>query len=596
MWGRWYWAIAANKALKMQSIWLKTLLPAFTSLVLAVLLVTTPPALGQSTAPSDTFTGLQIERVDVVITNPGPDAALNGRIADGVRRSVAIFPGARYSADRTYFALAQARRVPDVAKIDHSVSFGERGGLIVNVSVTIINAAEAGNVRGALVEGTGFPVLYDNDGTFVRARLEGVTLVYTNDNSWFGRPDLMLAGNPLAVGTPAGRGFTGWLETYVNAGLSGITPVTDNLYVYGAASVMATASAGRELFTDERRNYLAVEDAYAGFIVGQTTTAGNRYGLNMSAGRQRFQLANGFLIANTAGNGGDRGALQANARWAADMTVQAQLFWNDNKIEGFYVDPDELPIVDSQTQIAGVNLELKPAPGLMLGGSWLTVPRSTAGYFSSTGQAGTRKGLELWDVRFTWAPAVPGTSGPFFGGELAQQTNRNFAMRARAGYGEAGWSFPQSPWSPSFSYRLSYFSGDDPTTSRFERWDPLLSGGNGEQWVQGVNMFKVVQDSNSVAHRLQARIRPDKKVELVSQFWVFRADSLSNIGGNPALQVLSTKDYGQEVNLTAKWFASPRVYVHGQIGYTMAGSAISNALDRDASDWFSAMTFVRYAF
>lgn len=558
--------------------------------------ISTGPARGQSTAPSDPFTGLLVERVDIVLANPGPDAALNGRIIDGVRRSAAMFPGARYSADRTYFALAQARRVPDVAKLEHSVAFGERGGLNLTIAVTITPAAQAGEARGALAKGADFPVLYDQDGTFVRARLEGVALAYSNDNSWFARPDLMLAGNPLVTGTPAGRGFTGWMETYVHAGLSGITPVADNFYVYGAASVMATASAGRELFTDETRGHLAVEDAYAGFIVGQTTPAGNRHGLNMSAGRQRFQLANGFLIANTAGNGGERGALQANARWAADMTGLAQAFWNDNKLEAFFVDPDELPIVDSRTQIAGVNLELKPAPGLMLGGSWLTVPRSTAGYFSPTGQAGTRDGLELWDVRFTWAPVTPGTSGPFFGGEFAQQTNRNFAMRARAGYGEAGWSFPRSTWSPSFSYRLAYFSGDDPATQRFERWDPLLSGGNGEQWVQGVNMFKVLQDSNSIAHRFQARVRPGKKVELVSQFWVFRADSLSNIGGNPALQTLTSKDYGQEINLTAKWFASRRVYVHGQLGYTLAGSAIRNALERDASDWFSAMAFVRYAF
>ncbi|MGL4543167.1 MAG: hypothetical protein ACRCUI_11725 [Polymorphobacter sp.] len=565
-------------------------------LALAMSAAPTAPVLAQSSAPSDPFTGLVIERIDIVLVNPGPDAALNGRIIDGVRRRAALFPGARYSADRTVFSLAQARRVPDVAKLDHRVSFGERGDLVVTVSVTVTQAAETGAARGALAEGAGFPVLYDKDGSFVRARVEGLALAYSNDNSWFGRPDRMLAGNPLVAGTPAGRGFTGWAETYVNAGLSGITPVTDKLYVYGAASVMATASAGRELFTDETRGYVAFEDAYAGFIVGQTTAAGNRYGLNMSAGRQRFLLANGFLIANTAGNGSDRGALQANARWAADMTVLAQAFWNDNKLEAFFVDPDELPLIDSKTQIAGVNLELKPAPGLMLGGSWLTVPQSTAGYFSPIGVAGTREGLELWDVRFTWAPLAPGTSGPFFGGEFAQQTNRNFAMRARAGYLEAGWSFPRSPWSPSISYRLSWFSGDDPATERYERWDPLLSGGNGEQWVQGVNMFKVVQDSNSVAHRFQARVRPDRKVELVSQFWVFRADSLSNIGGNPALQFLSTRDYGKEANLTAKWFANRNVYVHGQLGYTVAGSAIRDALDNDASDWFSAMAFVRYAF
>ena len=97
---------------------------------------------------------------------------------------------------------------------------------------------------------------------------------------------------------------------------------------------------------------------------------------------------------------------------------------------------------------------------------------------------------------------------------------------------------------PPLSYRLSYFSGDDPDTETYERWDPLLSGGNGEQWVQGANHFKVVQDSNVIAQRLQASLRPLPTVELVPQFWLFKADSRNNIGGNPALTFLSDDDYG----------------------------------------------------
>jgi hypothetical protein len=558
--------------------------------------IPTTPAVAQSASPSDPFTGLPIERVDIVLANPGQDAALNGRVADGVRRRLAIFPGARYDPDRTNFALAQARRTPDVAKLEPSIGFGTRNGLVLSVTVTLAEPAVNGAARGRLASGQGFPVLYDKDGTYIRAKVEAMAMAYSNVDAWFGRPDAMLAGNPLVKGTPAGRGATAWLEGYVHTGLSGITPVTDSLYVYGAASIMATGSSGRELFTDETRFHAAVEDAYAGFIVGRTTGSGNRYGLNFSAGRQRFLLADGFLIAGNAGNGHDRAALQANARWAADMVVQAQLFYNDAKLEAFYVDPDELPVVDSRTRIAGLNIELKPAPGLVLASSWLTVPHSTFSYFGPTGLVGTREGLRLWDARFTWAPAAPGSSGPFFGGEFAQQSNRNFPMRARAGYGEVGWSFPRAAWSPSFSYRLGYFSGDDPTTARFERWDPLLSGGNGEQWVQGANMFKVVQDSNSITHRFQARLRPARMVELVPQVWLFRADSLANIGGNPALQFLSGKDYGAEVNMTAKWFVSRNIYVHGHIAYTMPGHAIQDALQQDADDWLSAMMFVRYAF
>lgn len=45
--------------------------------------------------------------------------------------------------------------------------------------------------------------------------------------------------------------------------------------------------------------------------------------------------------------------------------------------------------------------------------------------------------------------------------------------------------------------------------------------------------FKVVQDSNVTAHRIQLRLRPSPKFEIVPQLWAFRADTLNSIGGNP---------------------------------------------------------------
>ncbi|WP_371054647.1 hypothetical protein [Rhodosalinus sp. K401] len=124
----------------------------------------------------------------------------------------------------------------------------------------------------------------------------------------------------------------------------------------------------------------------------------------------------------------------------------------------------------------------------------------------------------------------------------------------------------------------------------------MLSGGTGEQWVQGANHFKVVQDSNVIAHRIQARFRPSPKVEIVPQLWAFHADSKTNIGGNPALSFLSGTEYGYEANITAKWFVSRNTYVHGHLAYTWAGDATRDALGGDADDWLSAMLFVRYAF
>lgn len=433
--------------------------------------------------------------------------------------------------------------------------------------------------------------------TYLRFKLDAFSLYYGNGNAWYGRPDLMLAGNPLMQGKAAGRGYDHWAEAYLHYGFYGITPLGEGLSFYGVLSAMTTWSQGQELFTDKTRSHTQVEDAYLGIVGGHVDGRGNRLVFNLTAGRQRFTLANGFLIANTAANGGERAALQANARWSSDLLVLGQIAYNDVKLEAFYLDPDELPLLDTDTRIGGLNLEATPLSGLSLGASYLTVPKSGANYFGPDGSvAGSRERLRVHDLRLAYQPNPAGASGPFFGAEIARQTHRNFDMDARAGWAELGYHFADARWAPTISYRVSYFSGDDPATSAYERWDPLLSGGTGEQWVQGVNHFKVVLDSNVVAHRIQARFKMSPRIEVVPQLWAFRADELNNIGGNPALSVLSDDELGYEANVTVKWFKSKNTYIHGHVAYTVPGSAAKAALGGSAKDWLSVMAFVRYAF
>ena len=551
-------------------------------------------------ANSGPFDQREIQTVTVRITNPSPDAAFNQRIEDAVRRGVRLFPGQRYSDEAISLALGQVtRRNPQIASATYEPFPSLMGGVDVTVTVTLGDGVQPAEGRGMAVTGNAkdFPLILDRNGTILKFKLDFFTLYYGNNNAWYGQPDPMLAGNPLVQGTPAGEGWSDWVEGYVTYGLYGITPITENLYAYGSVSAISSASTGDELFTDETRDYTYWEDAYVGLVGGNVDSAGNRLTYNLAAGRQRFTLANGFLIANTASNGWDRAALQANARWASDLLVLGEVALNQSKFQAFWVDPDELPILDTDTKIAGVNVESFLSDGLMVGASWLTVPESTQSYFSPTGSVvGTREGMQLIDARFNWTVNPPGAPGPFFGAEYARQTNDNFDMDARAGWVEAGYSFASSTWTPTVSYRLSYFSGDDPDTETYERWDPLLSGGTGEQWVQGANHFKVVQDSNVIAHRLQARFRPTPKVEIVPQLWAFYADSENNIGGNPALTFLDGNEYGFEANVTGKWFVSRNTYVHGHIAYTVPGDATRAALGGDAKDWLSMMLFVRYSF
>jgi len=347
-------------------------------------------ALAQS-GGGDGVTGARIGAVEVAAVNPSADAVVNGRVTDCVRLAVNMSPGDVYSEDRLSFALGAARRCGMVADVARDVDFGAEG-LTIRLNVTLGPVAERTD-RGVLLQGgvDDLPLLYDRSGVMLKAKLESVALYSANNNAWYGRPDAMLNGNPLVEGSPAGRGYDDWIEGFVHYGVYGIAPVTDELYVCGGLSAISSGSSGQELFTDKTRTHTGVEDAYVGLVAGRTTAAGDRYVLNLSAGRQKFTLANAFLIANTAANGQDRAALQANARWAADMVGLAQFSVNNTKVEAFYVDPDELPLLDSQTRIAGLNAEFAPVAGLMLGASYLFVPQSNAAYFGPTGTPmGTR--------------------------------------------------------------------------------------------------------------------------------------------------------------------------------------------------------------
>ena len=268
--------------------------------LVAMALLGVPQAPAQSVAGVDPYTNQRVERVTIRIANPSADAGLNARVDFNVRTQLALFPGVRFSQQRIDLQLAQARRIRDVGDVDYDVSFGRQGGLNVVVTVTL---AEDGAEGRGLAFGGDFPVIYEKDGTFLRFKLDLLALTYGNANAWFGRPDAMLAGNPLVEGEPSGAGWEQWVESYAHYGIYGITPIGERLYFYGGLSGLASYSVGQELFTDETRGWNALEDAYVGLVGGRTDADGNRVSYNLSVGRQRFTLANGFLIANTAANG-----------------------------------------------------------------------------------------------------------------------------------------------------------------------------------------------------------------------------------------------------------------------------------------------------
>lgn len=540
--------------------------------------------------------GENIQSVFIEFENPLEDTQQQSSLLAKVNMLFPVYPQSTVRTILLDAYTAKVKQLPEVENAFYEVRPSLTGDITVTLKIKLSDTLKDKPAKsGALIGGKDFPILYMDNKSLLTSRIAMAEMLYSNNNSWYGRDDAMLNGNPLVDG-PAGKGYTGWVEGWASAGIYGITTLSSksNVYLYGGANLIMSGTAGRELFTDVSRIHTGFDDAYVGFFGVKSFLNGNLLSYNFSVGRQQFTIGNGFIIRNTASNGGDRAGLQLNPRWAADYLGLATIKYNNLMLQVFQINPDELPIIDSRTVMNGFNTEYGINLGHKVGFTYLNVSRSDFGYYTPTGDVFRRNGLNLYNIRY-YKNLTQGKPGLLIKTEVAHETNSNFKMSAFAGYGEIGWSFAKAKASPTFMYRFSYFSGDDANTTTFERWDPLLTGGNGEDWVLGANHFKIVQNSNLIAHKIQGSLRLSKKIELVPQYFYFLAANNNNVGGNPALSYMPQKAYGQEVNLTWKYFHSRKWYFHGHFAQTIPGTGVKEALGGDAKSWFSAMLFFRYS-
>ena len=532
------------------------------------------------------FTGTRIESVAVHFDNGQQE---NTTYRNAVLKVFSASPGSQFDPARSNMMLNQLRRLSFVQEATYQIQSNGNGNLDLILDITLSKQAKplSDKPMGLLTTGDwkDFPTLYADNRSVLQAKLVNKSMLFSNSHAFFGRPEILTAGNPLAA-APSGKGTDTWLESSIEAGLYGLTAVTDNISVFAGGSFIASGSWGPELFTDQSRVHGGAEDAYIGIIGSNTTDQGGLRQASLLYGRKAFQIDNGMILRLSSANGGDRAALQSNPRNAAEQLLHAQFIYDEHKLEFFRLNPDELPEIDSQTVMNGINYEGRVLPDLRLGAMWLQVPQSKFSYYTPAATY-SREGLQVADIRLAYEPPA-GSSNLYLRAEIARQTNKNFDMDARAGYAEAGYQFSAAAWKPTLSYRYSQFTGDNPDTPAFERWDPLFAGGGGDEWVQGLNQYKVVQTSNVIAHRFMARLQPAPRWELTPQFWLFKADTLNNLGGAQALSVLESDDLGKELNITARYIANPNLIFVFSAAYTRPGEAIRRALNNNYQNWFSA--------
>jgi hypothetical protein len=507
-----------------------------------------------------------IATVVVRVTAPSGDAARDAEALATVEDATAALSGTRFSTIEFAALIRRLEADPAIARVTYRLLPDGANAVRVAFDVAPSTAiAKAPEARPA------FPVLFKNDRNLVTAIVAGGIGVYSDGNPWFGQPALFIGSSPVAGSLPGARAT--WTEGSLEVGAGFATGLGDgNFYAFGALTGMFTWTLGQDIFRGDSRSYLATEKAYAGLLYADPATH-NR--AKLSIGRQTYTLNDGFLVNMVKGsaNVGPRGASYLGPRLANDFSVLAEA--TIGRISGsvFYIDPNELESLESDSHYLGGNLAYAPTEALSLDATILTVPASKTTFATPQGRRVPREG-EVTVAGHVLARNVI-VDGLFVEGELAHQFHDGEDVSAWAGYGTLGYIAREAGWSPSFSYRYAMFSGDNPDTVTFERFDAPLSTGLGI-WLQGISFGKLFSNTNLVTHRVQVNVVPVETLNVTFEWHKLVADQLNNLGATPAIATLQSTDIGNEVTLTGRWAINRKLYLQGVISAAMPGRALTD--------------------
>lgn len=540
--------------------------------------------------PSATET-LLVDGLDLEVTGTTGDLARDDAITGGIRSRLGIRAGDRIGQIALDTIVGKLQTTPGIgsARARLVPAAGDATRVRVAVEVTLApDTGVAADPTGMLAgEGlAGFPVIWRSETGGLRFILNGGAGVFTDGNPWFGNPDAFTLGNPL-VQDPSAGADTGdriaWFEQWIEGGLAGAVQLGDsNAAVYGALTAIAPFSTGQDIFRDDTRSTVDVEKAYAGIVWSDPA---RELSFNLSLGRQNYTLNDGFLISQFGSqwNAGPRPGIYMAPRTTHDFAAVGTVKAGDWTVTGFYLDPNEYEPFESDTTVAGANLRYNFTESFFADASVFAVPESKTRYAAPSGPVGTREGLTTYAAHVRWADRER-APGLWVEGEIAHQRHSDFEMDAWAGYATVGYLARDLPWTPSLSYRVSGFTGDDPSTSTYERFDALYSGGLGE-WLQGISLGKVLRPENRISHRVRLNVAPNPRLNLTLDYVLHSADELNNIGANPAIAQLSSRDLGQEVQFVTRWAVSDQLYFLGVAAMAFPGDAIRDAAGGDADNW-----------
>ncbi len=506
-------------------------------------------------------------------------------------KSFAIGVGSSFEINIFDLAINNIRKLDFINTAEYklySTGVSENLTIVITAEVLHPDGQKKSRLKGVFAKDGGmkdFPVLLENENSKFSLIMTGGAGTFNDFEAFFQHSAEFTKGSPIAK-HPAPPGYASWLEADLELGVGGIIKIGKApVYPYFGLSGMMTGSTGQDLYTNMTRGFTDFERAYLGVIF---TDPRNGFTANISAGKQSFQLNDGFLFSKYSGsaNAGPRASLFLSARTSYEKTAILNLMYKSIRIDAQFLEPEELDFSPSNTQYLVTSLGYNDNSSVEAGFAYINILSSNGKYANVNGVNMTKEGLYALNPKL-WINSLFGNNSIKLRSEFVYEGNKNFDMGAYAFYASAGYVFHELPLSPKLTYRYSYMSGDDSSTVKYERFDPLLTGGLGN-WIQGLNFRKAAGNGNIAAHRVQLDLYPRKDMLFTVDYFYLFAPELFNLGGLPPVSRLNDNQIGQEITFTYKYFISEKFTLIGIFSSAFPGEGIKKAFNTPSYPWTTA--------
>jgi len=408
--------------------------------------------------------------------------------------------------------------------------------------------------------------------------------------------------------------YTSWFEYWASPGLEGTLKLPES-ELYGTVSVAFGGTGGRDAYNIENTATFGLNEGYLGF---RTLHPDDELNIDIKAGRFINVFDTGMLLGNGTVNGGERG-LSASQQWRAwDYGVLAEVSWEEFALQGYYVAQNGLPDeTDTEDKFAGITLSYD-RKALSLSAGYIRCIHSLAPYPTVAGPetiiVNGRDELNIATATAEIRGAISKDVDAFLRAEAAYEWKDSIDMRAWATSVRAGLTLKTWPLYPRMYIDYTHYSGDDPETSRYERFDPVWWTGGQDfaydgYWIgiNGTAMFYPAND-NAVRANLDLLLTP--KDSLKFQYIHYWADeknspisfgqaariSYNADGSTTLVPGVPEEPLGDEIWLAYIHQFTPELTGILLGAFTVPGSGVKAIAQGKEEDWFTLYAVLNFRF